>query len=162
MRVRPNLVVVVVLMLCMMQITNTATALQHPNDRNYSEFPKDVVNKIAEYLKDDEDKLVLVLFFLSKYNPEITNGYIENLRMVIDKDQIFEALVDELVENISHIQIDPDLLRTSNDIWNKYVKPNDKMNDGAGQKFNVHSSIFSAFFFFLSSLPNPFTSTERG
>ena len=52
---------IIAAVLCMTQIVETTTALQHQGDQNNSKFPQDILNNIARFLNSNHDKRDAVL-----------------------------------------------------------------------------------------------------
>ena len=93
-------------------------------------LPQDILNKIAEYLKDAPEKLLTVLTFLADYDKDITKRYIQLLNTVLNVTKAFNALVDKIVEMTEKLKNDPNFLRIMADIWNNFLMPKEERNDG--------------------------------
>lgn len=53
-----------------------------------------------------------------------------------DLDKAFQVFLDKLVEDTKKLKNDPNYIRIMADIWNNYLKPNEKANVGEGQRFD--------------------------
>jgi hypothetical protein len=127
MKIKPmHLLVAVVL--CMTQMFETTTALQHQNDQNNSKFPQEVVNKIATFLNSDVHKRDVVLRFLSDHERKIVQRCIEVLRSVMDNDKTFQGLVNKLAEDIDLLNKNSDYLMDMAEDWKNVLNQNDKNN----------------------------------
>lgn len=104
------------------------------NQERNAELPQDILDKIAEYLKNVPEKLAVVLCFFSLYEEAKTN--LQILRTVFNNEKAFNGIVDQLVEDTEKLKKDPNFLKVLADIWNFHLKPNEKTNVGDGQRFD--------------------------
>ena len=91
----------------------------------------DILDKISRCLSDSPEKLARLLYFLVK--EENVERYERVLRSVIDNVVAFKNIVEKLVNDVDHLETDPEYRRLMADIWNNYLKPNEKADIGNGQ-----------------------------
>jgi hypothetical protein len=106
-----------------------------------SGLPQDILNKISEYLRDQTEKLVTLMCFFSDHDNQSTKKYIQTLRAVFNNEKAFQGIVDKLVEDTTKLRDDPNYLRVMADIWDNYLKPNEKKNVGDGQRFDFQAVL---------------------
>ena len=107
-----------------------------PNLEEDQESRQDIMVKIAKYLKDESKILSLFMCFFADRDSESTERYIQVLRAVFENDKAFQGIVDKLVEDTKMLENDPNYIGIMADIWNNYLKPNEKANVGEGQRFD--------------------------
>ena len=95
----------------------------------------DILDKISRCLSDSPEKLARLLYFLVK--EENVERYERVLRSVIDNVVAFKNIVEKLVNDVDHLETDPEYRRLMADIWNNYLKPNEKADIGNGQRFDL-------------------------
>ena len=96
----------------------------------------DILDKISRCLSDSPEKLARLLYFLVK--EENVERYERVLRSVIDNVVAFKNIVEKLVNDVDHLETDPEYRRLMADIWNNYLKPNEKADVGNGhQRFDL-------------------------
>lgn len=127
MRIKPMYLIVAVV-LCMTQMVETTTALQHQDDQNHSKFPQEVVNNIARFLNSNRDKRDAVLDFLSDQERKIVQRCTKVLRSVIDNDKAFQGLVYKLAEDIDQLKKNSDYLMDMAEYWNNDLNHQDDRN----------------------------------
>lgn len=138
--------------LCMMQMVETTTALQHSDNSIDSKFPQDVVNKIAKFMNSDRDKMETVLGFLSDHERKIVKRCTEVLRSVMNNDKAFQGLVYKLAEDINQLKKNSDYLIDMAENWNLHQNHKEDQNNSAELPQDImdkiaqylkHSGLFS-------------------
>ena len=87
-----------------------------------SQIPQNILNQIAECLKNAPDKLVEVLCFFSDHEVEITKWYYQVLDAVKGNYKAFQVILNNLIEDLGKLKTSPDHLRSMADIWNYHLK----------------------------------------
>ena len=110
--------------------------MPNPGEDQDSGSRQDILDKIAKYLKDDPKNLASLMCFFADHDNESTKRYIQVLRTVFENDRAFQGIVDKLVGDTKKLENDPNYIGIMADIWNNYLKPNEKANVGDGQRFD--------------------------
>ena len=125
-------------------------------------IPGNVIRQLSVTLESKPDKLAQILYFLAQV--EETDKYVQILTAVLSNHSAFNSIVDKLIEDTDKFVKDPKYYRFMSDIWNNYLKPNEKgVVDGQDfdyqlilssmDKDSTHAIISFNYIFALSRLP---------
>jgi hypothetical protein len=106
-------------------------------------LPQDILDKISAYLQN-ANKLVNIMVFFCKDNA-VTQRTIQILRTVIHMDEVFQGIVDRLVEDTEKLKNDENYYPVMAAIWNYHLKPKiEHLNEVGGANLSSVKTIVSS------------------
>ena len=104
-------------------------------------LPDNVLQELSICLESKPKQLGQLLYFLAQV--DTGNKFVQILEAVLSNPSAFRKIVDNLVQDTEKYNQDPEYLKFMADIWNCYLKPNEKEGVEHGQEFNYQLILSS-------------------